>query len=152
MERAIQPEIPSPSCGADERMRQHREAITRTRLKPHSAVQVAVPARATGRASRRDGVDTKFPRIQTSQRGQQAKAASGGQNGGGGFFQKCLAENRGSTPAERHLWREGVYDEIRDAVARRFEHRADVPIGPDSESQTRGTNNEDGQPVDDPKS
>ena len=42
MERAIQPEIPSPSCGADERLRQHREASTRTRLKPHSAVQVAV--------------------------------------------------------------------------------------------------------------
>jgi len=63
-----------------------------------------------------------------------------------------LAESRGSTPADRHLWREGVYDEIRDAVARRFEHRADVPIGPDGESQTRGTNNEDGQPVDDPKS
>src|SRR6267378_5312415 len=66
MERAIQPEIPSPSCRADERMREHREASTRTRLKPHSAVQVAVPTRATGRASRRDGVDTEFPRIQTS--------------------------------------------------------------------------------------
>src|SRR6266446_4502600 len=130
MERAIQPEIPSPSCGADERLRQHREASTRTRLKLHSAVQVAVPARATGRASRRDGVDTEFPRIQTSQRGQQAKAASGGQNGGGGFFQKCLAESRGSTPAERHVWREGVYDEIRDATARQSEYRANVPIGP----------------------
>ena len=29
METAMQPEIPSPSCGADERMREHREAITR---------------------------------------------------------------------------------------------------------------------------
>src|SRR5580692_5129389 len=25
---------------------------------------------------------------------------------GGGFFQKCLAKSRGSTPAERQVWRE----------------------------------------------
>src|SRR6202035_2302790 len=35
----------------------------------------------------------------------------------------------GSTPAERCLWREGVYDEIEDAVARQLEHRANVSVG-----------------------
>jgi putative transposase len=27
------------------------------------------------------------------------------------FFQRCLAKSRGSTPAERKLWREGIYDQ-----------------------------------------
>jgi len=43
MERAIQSEISSSSCGTDERMREYREAIARTRLNPQSAVQMAVP-------------------------------------------------------------------------------------------------------------
>src|SRR5579864_4695321 len=36
---------------------------------------------------------------------------------GGGFFQRCLAKSRGSTPAERKLWREGIYNQIRDVVS-----------------------------------
>src|SRR5260370_17824461 len=91
---------------------------------------MAAPIRATRHSSRRGGIHTEFPRIQTSSRGQQAKAAPSGQNRGGGFFQGCLAESRGSTPAERHVWREGVYDEIRDATARQSENRANLPIGP----------------------
>ena len=27
------------------------------------------------------------------------------------FFQRCLAKSRGSTPAERRDWREGIYDQ-----------------------------------------
>src|SRR6202022_2278463 len=46
------------------------------------------------------------------------EAIAGGQDAGGGFFQRCLAKNRGSTPAERKLWREGIYDQIRDVVSR----------------------------------
>src|SRR5712691_5355427 len=118
MERAIQPGIPSPSCRTDECMREHREAITRPRLKPQSAVQVAVSVGTTGCPSRRDSIARELPRIHTSSRDQQAKEVAGGQDGRGGFFQKCLAKSRGSTPAERHFWREGVYEEIRDAVAR----------------------------------
>src|SRR4029077_13502220 len=30
------------------------------------------------------------------------------------FFKRCLAKNRGSTPEQRRLWREGVYDRIRE--------------------------------------
>src|SRR5260370_16475260 len=95
---------------------------------------MAAPIRATRHSSRRGGIHTEFPRIQTSSRGQQAKAAPSGQNRGGGFFQGCLAESRGSTPTERHVWREGVYDEIRDATARQSEYRANVSIGPGQSS------------------
>src|SRR5258708_10533221 len=91
---------------------------------------MAATIRATRQSSRRGGIHTEFRRIQTSSRCQQAKAAPSGQNRGGGFFQGCLAESRGSRPAERHVWREGVYDEIRDAAARQSEYRANVPIGP----------------------
>ena len=35
---------------------------------------------------------------------------------GAGFFQRCLAKSRGSTPEERHQWREGVYDEIQEVM------------------------------------
>jgi hypothetical protein len=34
----------------------------------------------------------------------------------GGFFQRCLAKSRGSTPAERFCWREGIYDEIQEVM------------------------------------
>jgi hypothetical protein len=39
----------------------------------------------------------------------------------------CLAKSRGSTPEERYLWRTGVYDAIRDVIARQLEYRADLP-------------------------
>src|SRR5215472_5947894 len=32
---------------------------------------------------------------------------------GSGFFQRCLAKNRGSTPAEHKLWRDGIYEQVR---------------------------------------
>src|ERR1700732_323333 len=57
-------------------------------------------------------------RIHTPQGGPPVEAIAGGQDAGGGFFQRRLAKNRGSTPAERKLWREGIYDQIRDVVSR----------------------------------
>jgi putative transposase len=36
---------------------------------------------------------------------------------GGGFFQRCLAKNRGSTPAQQRLWRDGIYDQIREVMS-----------------------------------
>ena len=36
---------------------------------------------------------------------------------GGGFFQRCLAKNRGSTPEQQQFWREGVYDQIRELMS-----------------------------------
>jgi hypothetical protein len=33
------------------------------------------------------------------------------------FFPRCLAKSRGSTPAEMKLWREGIYDQIREMMS-----------------------------------
>src|SRR5712664_4767879 len=35
------------------------------------------------------------------------------QGGGSGFLQRCVAQNRGSTPAQQRLWRDCIYEEIR---------------------------------------
>ena len=45
------------------------------------------------------------------------------------FFRGALQKSRGSTPEQRYLWRAGVYDAIRDVVARQLECRANVPVG-----------------------
>src|SRR6202051_1225235 len=39
------------------------------------------------------------------------------QNAGGGFFQKCLAKSRGSTPEQQQTWRDGIYDQIRELMS-----------------------------------
>ncbi len=36
---------------------------------------------------------------------------------GGGFFQRCLAKSRGSTPEERRNWRDDIYDQIRKLMS-----------------------------------
>src|SRR5208283_5401472 len=46
-----------------------------------------------------------------------AQAGAGRQESGGGFFQRCLAKSRGSSPAEHRLWREGIYDQIREVMS-----------------------------------
>src|ERR1035441_3394327 len=35
---------------------------------------------------------------------------------GTGFFRRCLAQDQGDTPAEKHLWRDSIYSEIRRGV------------------------------------
>ena len=45
-----------------------------------------------------------------------SQASAGGQNAGAGFFQRCLAKSRGSTPEQRYHWREGIYDEIQEVM------------------------------------
>src|SRR5260370_11345451 len=55
-------------------------------------------------------------RIHTPKRGQPAKATAGRKDIGAGFFQRCLAKSRGSTPEARYEWREGVYDEIQEVM------------------------------------
>src|ERR1022692_1835570 len=39
-----------------------------------------------------------------------------GQRDGTGFFRRCLAQDQGDTPAEKHLWRDSIYSEIRRGV------------------------------------
>jgi hypothetical protein len=45
------------------------------------------------------------------------EAAFGREDPGGGFFQRCLAKNRGSTPAQQRLWRNGIYDQIGEVLS-----------------------------------
>src|SRR5262249_50617693 len=42
----------------------------------------------------------------------RSEAVAGGEDVGGGFFQRCLAENRGSTPEERKR----IYQQIREMM------------------------------------
>jgi len=35
---------------------------------------------------------------------------------GGEFFQRCLARNRGSTPEQKQVWRDGIYEQIREVM------------------------------------
>jgi hypothetical protein len=46
----------------------------------------------------------------------ESEAVAGGEDGGSGFFQRCLAKSRGSTPEKQRLWRDGIYDEIREVM------------------------------------
>src|SRR5215475_5433468 len=55
-------------------------------------------------------------------RGESATASSPGQEGAGsGFLARCLAKNQGSTPSQRGLWRNCIYEEIR-SVEQAQEH------------------------------
>src|SRR5712664_3292791 len=47
----------------------------------------------------------------------ETTTAFGREDPGGGFFQRCLAKNRGSTPAQQRLWRNGIYDQIREVMS-----------------------------------
>jgi len=38
---------------------------------------------------------------------------------GTGFFCRCLAKDRGITPEEKQLWRDGIYAKIRGWVERK---------------------------------
>jgi hypothetical protein len=58
----------------------------------------------------------EFARIQAAQRGEPFEAGLGGKDLGSGFFQKCLAKSRGSTPAERQVWREGIYEQLQEMM------------------------------------
>ena len=46
------------------------------------------------------------------------EAVAGREDDGSGFFQRCLAKSRGSTPAEQQLWRADIYDQIREVMSR----------------------------------
>ena len=80
-----------------------------------AVVYVAREARAAG-ARRRTA--REFTRGHAPERGQPTQAGAGREGLGGGFFQRCLAQRRGATPAERHSWRAGIYAHIRDVMSR----------------------------------
>ena len=56
-------------------------------------------------------------RMSCGKENQRLEAAAGGEDAGGGFFQRCLAKNRGSTPEQQQTWRDGIYDQIRELMS-----------------------------------
>ena len=50
------------------------------------------------------------------QANSSSEAVFGRENTGSGFFQRCLAKKRGSTPEERRFWRDGIYEQIREVM------------------------------------
>src|SRR5207253_7063872 len=57
-----------------------------------------------------------LPGTRTAEGNPRPQTPAGGQDAGGGFFQKCLAKNRGSTPEQGRLWRDGIYEQIRELM------------------------------------
>jgi hypothetical protein len=51
-----------------------------------------------------------------SEASASAEASAGRENPGSGSFQGCLAKSQGSTPGERRLWLDGIYDQIRQVM------------------------------------
>jgi putative transposase len=67
--------------------------------------------------TRTRSVAAQHARISSPQRNPSLEAAFGREDPGGGFFQRCLAKNRGSTPAQQRLWRDDIYDQIREVMS-----------------------------------
>jgi putative transposase len=67
--------------------------------------------------TRTRSVAAQHARICSPQGNPSLEAAFGREDPGGGFFQRCLAKNRGSTPAQQQLWRNGIYDQIREVMS-----------------------------------
>jgi transposase InsO family protein len=67
--------------------------------------------------TRTRSVAAQHARISSPQGNPSLEAAFGREDPGGGFFQRCLAKNRGSTPAQQRLWRNGIYDQIREVMS-----------------------------------
>jgi len=64
---------------------------------------------------RADGDGHIFGALAT-QAGKGFKAVASGEDSGSGFFQRCLAKSRGSTPERRRLWRDGIYEQVREVM------------------------------------
>src|SRR5262250_782782 len=54
--------------------------------------------------------------LDACERGEPFEAGLGGKDLGSGFFQKCLAKSRGSAPGEQQVWREGIYEQVREVM------------------------------------
>ena len=74
------------------------------------AVSLAAPAGSRTRWH------AELGHTRASQRDTRSEAGAGGQDAGSGFFQRCLAKSRGSTPERQRLWRDGIYDEVREVM------------------------------------
>src|SRR5437879_5999845 len=77
-------------------------------------VQVAQEAGDGGTRTR--SVTAQHARIGSPQRNPSLEAAIGREDPGSGFFQRCLAKSRGSTPEDRRNWRDGIFEQVREVM------------------------------------
>src|ERR1700740_217372 len=77
-------------------------------------LQVARETRSPG--ARGGSGTSEYARGVLPKRKPTAKATAGREDPGSGFFQRCLAKGRGSTPEERRNWRDGIFEQIREVM------------------------------------
>src|SRR5215471_14048077 len=109
---AVSQGISPDGSGAPEELRQHRGAGARMGLTSAASVQVARSVGAGGAW----GTDAEYTGAAPAS--PSVEASAGGENDGSGFFHGCLAKSRGSTPAEQQLWRDDIYDQVREVMSR----------------------------------
>ncbi len=56
------------------------------------------------------------------------EGSTGHQGARSGFFQRCVAQNRGSTPARQREWRDCVYEEIASASPANLSLQHPLPL------------------------
>src|SRR6266567_4065352 len=113
--RSIPDGFPEDGRRAIEEVRPRRRALSGAGGEP-TAIQMAGSA---GADRRRRGTTCKLPRPCTAATSHAIEARGGGQDRrdtGGEFFQRCLARNRGSTPEQKQVWRDGIYEQIREVM------------------------------------
>src|SRR5260221_11407827 len=81
-----------------------------------SGSAVVVPMATTAGPGETGGADARAG-SSAGQGSRTVEAGLGGEGVGVGFFQRCLAQNRGATPGGRKHWREGIYDQIRGVMS-----------------------------------
>lgn len=102
--------VPADGAGADEKLRQHIGTSPGVECGPECALPLAGPA------GRRRWDHDQVSGARTAKRNTRPEAAAGGKDAGSRFFSRCLAKSRGSTPEQQQLWRDGIYEQIREVM------------------------------------
>jgi hypothetical protein len=110
--RSIPDGFPEDGRRAIEEARPRRRALPGAGGEP-TALQMAGSAVAD---RRRRGTTCKLSRACTAATSHAIEARGGGRDTGSEFLQRCLARNRGSTPEQKQVWRDDIYEQIREVM------------------------------------
>src|SRR5437764_12153474 len=105
---AVFKRVPAHGGGANEKLRPRYGLSPRTGSGSADVVPLA-GATGSGRSNSECGSQLRAESTPTN---QAPATVVGGENPGSGFFQRCLAQSRGSTAEERQLWRDDIYELI----------------------------------------
>jgi len=96
------------TCESIDELAKELGVTRRCLYKWRTKLETAEPGEEAGRPSTHASAHRK--------ENPSAKALARREGDGGGFFEGCLAKSRGSTPAQQRLWREGIYEQIREPM------------------------------------